>query len=323
MLAPRGPLIAALAALIASYAALVVTAVLARPLLFAVALLVASAVDVLVERRYRPVVLLLRRAQIGISHRAFAQIFLFLLLVAITDANRDMSRLELLAISIVALAIPVSRIGYLGLLTLVSRRSLPPVEVRGIELPDSLRPAQVPKLLTDDAALRLMALGLLPVLAGAVSVQTNAFWSFGLVVGFYTGTVAVASLLLVRQLVLLGRRPGSQELLDGVSAALHAHGPEVVLYFSGSANELYQADMWLQTLERMPQRCVVLVRQRHAVRNLGRTRVPIVGIPRAVDLMNFALTDARIALYVSNVGNNIHFLREPRIKHVFIGHGDS
>ncbi|MGH3657197.1 MAG: hypothetical protein ACRDUA_11100, partial [Micromonosporaceae bacterium] len=77
VLAPRGPLIAALAALIASYAALVVTAVLARPLLFAVALLVASAVDVLVERRYRPVVLLLRRAQIGISHRAFAQIFLF------------------------------------------------------------------------------------------------------------------------------------------------------------------------------------------------------------------------------------------------------
>ena len=119
VLAPRGSLIAVLAALIASYAALVVTAVIARPIAFGLALVIASVLDLVIERRFRPVVLLLRRAQIGISHRAFAQIFLLLLLVAITDANRDMSRAELLTISIVALIVPVSRIGYLGLLTLV------------------------------------------------------------------------------------------------------------------------------------------------------------------------------------------------------------
>ena len=31
----------------------------------------------------------------------------------------------------------------------------------------------------------------------------------------------------------------------------------------------------------------------------------------------------RVALYVANVGKNLHFLREPRVKHVFIGHGES
>jgi hypothetical protein len=323
VLAARGPLIAALAALVVSYAALVVTAVLASPLAFCAALVVASGLDLLVERRFRPIVALLRRAQIGISHRAFAQIFLLLLLIAITDANRDMNRAELLAISVVALVIPVSRIGYLGLLTLVRRRYLPPVEVRNVDLPAGLRPVSVPHILSHDVAIRLMGVGLLPVLAGAVSVWLGTFWPFSIVVGLYSVIVGVASLALVRQLLLLSHRPGSKELLAGVASELRSLQPEVVLYFSGSPNETYQAEMWVQTLERMPHQSMLLVRQRHAIRSLGRTRLPIVCVPRAVDLMNFALPDARIALYVANVGNNIHFLREPRVKHVFIGHGDS
>ncbi len=322
-LAPRGSQLAALLALVASYAALVVTAVLARPIAFGAALIVASALDIVVERRFRPVVHLLRRAQIGISHRAFAQIFLLLLLIAITDANRDMNRVELLAISVVALLVPVARIGYLGLLTLVRRRTLPPVEVRNVDVPPELQPFTLPMLLTNDTGVRLVALGLLPVLAGALSVQRSVFWPFGVVVLAYTLIVGAAGLVLVRQLVKLRQRPDRQEFVDGVSAALRAHAPEVILYFSGSANSIYQAEMWLQTLERMPHPSALVVRQRHAIRNLGRTRVPVVCIPSAVDLMNFALPDARVALYVSNVGQNIHLLREPRVKHVFIGHGDS
>ncbi|WP_020576484.1 hypothetical protein [Actinopolymorpha alba] len=323
LLARRRSLIAVLAGLLASYAALVVTAILARPLAFAAALLVASAIDIVVERRFRPVVALLRRAQFGISHRAFVQVFLFLLLVAITDANRAMSRFELLLITLVALTVPVCRIGYLGLLTLVRRRMLPPVEVRNLDLPAEFHTARLPKVLTDDPTPRLMALGLLPVLAGALSVWYGPFWLFGVSVAAYTLIVVGAGVFLLLQLVRLGRRPDRQRWLDGVSAALRAHHPEVVLYFSGSANSVYQAEMWLRTLEKMPHTCVVVVRGRHAIRGLGRTELPIVCIPSAVDLMNFALPDARIALYVANVGNNIHLLREPRVKHVFIGHGDS
>ncbi|HEY8454473.1 MAG TPA: hypothetical protein VIL34_02680 [Actinopolymorphaceae bacterium] len=316
-------MIVVLVGLVGSYAALVVTAMLARPLTFAFVLLVATGFDILIERQFRPVVALLRRAQIGISHRAFAQVFLLLLLIAITDANRDMSRFQLLVISMVTLTIPVARIGYLGLLTLVRRRMAPPVEVRNVQVPEHLYPGQLPQTLTDEVTIRLMVLGLLPVLAGALSVWLDAFWVFGVTVGIYTAVVGVASLLLVRQLVLLGRRLRPQQVLDEVSKALRAHAPEVVLYFSGSPNELYQVEMWLDTLEKTSHPSMVLVRQRHAIQNLRRTSLPIVCIPRSVDLMNFALPDARIALYVANVGNNIHFLREPRIKHVFIGHGDS
>ncbi|MBE1611157.1 glycerophosphotransferase [Actinopolymorpha pittospori] len=324
MLARRGSLIGVLTALTASYAALVITAILASPLAFAAFLLVASALDLLVERRFRPVVALLRRAQFGISHRAFVQIFLLLLLVAITDANREMSRPELLVISIVALGVPVFRIGYLGMLTLVRRRLLPSVEVRNVDLPEELQPVDPPRFLVQSLNPRMHALGLLPVLAGAICVWLGYFWPFGIVMVAYTVVVGAGCLLLLRQLMALGNRPNRQDLVDGVSAALREqHHPEVVLYFSGSPNSLYQAEMWLRTLEKMPHRSVVFVRQRHALRNLGRTRLPIVCIPNQVDLMNFTLADARVAMYVANVGNNIHLLREPRVKHVFIGHGDS
>ena len=39
--------------------------------------------------------------------------------------------------------------------------------------------------------------------------------------------------------------------------------------------------------------------------------------------MDFRMPTVRVAFYVANVGKNLHFLREPRIKHVFIGHGES
>ena len=39
--------------------------------------------------------------------------------------------------------------------------------------------------------------------------------------------------------------------------------------------------------------------------------------------MNMDLSMVRVALYAANVGKNIHLLRVPTMKHVFIGHGDS
>ena len=39
--------------------------------------------------------------------------------------------------------------------------------------------------------------------------------------------------------------------------------------------------------------------------------------------MNMDLSTVRVALYAANVGKNIHLLRVPTMKHVFIGHGDS
>lgn len=322
----RGPLLGITALLVASYAALTVSAVLARPYIFGTILVISAALDVVIERRFPPVVAVLRQAQFGISHRAFAQVFLLLLLVAITDANRDMGRLELLLITTLALALPVARIGYLGVLTLIRRRVTPPVETRNIDVPYEFRPMELPSIFTKSVGQRLLILSVPPILLGALGVgwEVMPFWPFSVAAGTYVLVVGLAGMYLLHTLSSLKKRlAGRQQMLDAVSQAVRQIAPEVILYFSGSPTSHYQVEMWYSTLQRMPRRSLIVVRGRHAIQGLARTDLPIVCIPSAVDLMNFSLPAARISLYVTNVGNNIHFMREPRVKHVFIGHGDS
>ncbi|HEY6737257.1 MAG TPA: CDP-glycerol glycerophosphotransferase family protein [Actinopolymorphaceae bacterium] len=322
-LARRGGSIAVIALLLATYVALGVSAVLAQPIGFVVALCCAAVIDLLVERRFAPVVALFRRAQFGITHRAVVQVFLMLLLIAITDANRDMSRADLLLVTAAALTVPAARVVYMGLLTLVRRRSLLPVETRNLDLPDEFKPVKLPRVLDAHASQLLLLLSVPVIATGAVAVWRDAFWIFGTAIACYLALVAAASGVLLHKLRLLGARPERERVIERVSEKLGEYRPEVLLYFSGSPSWLYQVEMWIPTLERMRRRTAILVRGRHAVRNLAKTNLPVVCIPSSVDLMNFPLPDARIALYVVNVGNNIHFLREPRVKHVFIGHGDS
>jgi hypothetical protein len=96
-----------------------------------------------------------------------------------------------------------------------------------------------------------------------------------------------------------------------------------VTYFSGSPTSVYQLNMWLPVLEQMSAPSLILLRERRNLPLVADTTLPIVCIPRAVDVMDFRMPSVRVAFYVANVGKNLHFLREPRIKHVFIGHGES
>jgi hypothetical protein len=97
----------------------------------------------------------------------------------------------------------------------------------------------------------------------------------------------------------------------------------VVLYFSGSIDSAYQANMWLSTLAQLTRPAMIIMRERGLVPLLGRTSLPVVCIDDLVDLMNFSLPSVRVALFPANTAKNLHMLRVPGIGHVFIGHGDS
>ena len=56
---------------------------------------------------------------------------------------------------------------------------------------------------------------------------------------------------------------------------------------------------------------------------LAPTELPVACMPDSVTVMSAKLTSARVAFYVAHNGKNIHLLREPGLRHVFIGHGDS
>ena len=319
----RGSLIAMAGLLLVAYVGLGVSAVLAQPIVFVILLIGCVAIDLRVEREYPAIVALLRHAQFAITHRAVVQVFLMLLLVAITDANRSMDRVELVFVTAIALLVPGGRIVYMGLLTIFRRRALQPVEVRNLPLPPEYQAAELPRLLSHNVSRKMMVLSVPPIAMGALAVLFDTFWLFFLVSVLFVLVVAAASLVVVRELTRLSHRPDVPDVLDYVSRQLDEYAPEVVLYFSGDSKAVYQVDMWLRTLEKMRRRTAVIARGRHVTSGLAKTSLPLVVIPNQTHLMEFPLPHTWIAMYVANVGNNLHFLREPRVKHVFIGHGDS
>ncbi|TDC64644.1 hypothetical protein E1258_07695 [Micromonospora sp. KC207] len=161
-----------------------------------------------------------------------------------------------------------------------------------------LVPAAVLTVLWDDAA---------PMLAGGAAAVLAAAAAGGI--------VALAW--------LRGRGTGKSPVLPAVQRWLDSYRPEVALYFAGPAKDVYQANMWLAPTEALQRRAVVLTRSREAFNELADTRLPVICVPAGVDFMNLEFGSVRAALYAANVGANIHMLREPGMKHVFVGHGDS
>lgn len=80
--------------------------------------------------------------------------------------------------------------------------------------------------------------------------------------------------------------------------------------------------MWLEAMEQV-ERPLIVLRERGIASQLAPTSVPVICVPGGTNLMNLDLSTVRVALYAANVGKNIHLLRVPTMKHVFIGHGDS
>ncbi|TDD73213.1 hypothetical protein E1293_32055 [Actinomadura darangshiensis] len=171
------------------------------------------------------------------------------------------------------------------------------------------------------------------VLDGHADVLTVALGTAGLLAGvpelLVAGLVASAAIAVATgtgQLLRLRRlralRHAGRVGRD-VQRRVTKYKPEVVLYFTGPATTVYQANMWLDTLERLERKAMVLVRTAEVVGALAPTRLPVLCISKAEDMMNFDLSTVKVALYPGNTGKNLHLLREEHIKHVFVGHGDS
>jgi len=99
--------------------------------------------------------------------------------------------------------------------------------------------------------------------------------------------------------------------------------PEVVLHLSGSKTSAYQVNVWLPTLERLRQRTLIVLRDDELFHALDATSLPVICAASGSDLMSLDLSHVRVALFPTNIGNNIHILRLPTLMSAFIGHGDS
>ncbi|MFI9624697.1 hypothetical protein [Streptomyces sp. NPDC052042] len=210
-----------------------------------------------------------------------------------------------------------------AMVTLIRLRRKLPVVTRNIDL-GSVRIADAPpQFLMHRPAEKMLHLDVFSVVGVLAAVETGkdvvAYIGLGLTLVLAAGYL-VALLPYARPSRLV---PPDARVLKAVDHWLAEYRPTTVLYFSGSKDSAYQANMWLETMAQLDGRPMILLRERNIVPQLATTSVPVLCVPGGVHLMNLDLSSVRVALYAANVGKNIHLLRVPTMKHVFIGHGDS
>lgn len=278
------------------------------------------AMDALLLHRFPHLAKLVQQIRLGITPRTLLRQLMALGLL-ITTPNVTSTGIGLVLLVFLAL-FGLQLVCGVAARLLRTRRKLP-VVTRNIDLASLRIPDSPPMPLVREPMTRLLPLDIFLVVGAVAHVATGRLW-------LVTGGAAVSLVVTVLALVLVGwhlRRalaiPGQEKVMQFTQSWLDAYRPEVVLYFSGSADSAYQVNMWLDVLDRLDRRVVVVLRERTIAAQLAPTRLPVLCVPAATDLMALDFGPARVALYPANTGKNIHMLRNPMMRHVFIGHGDS
>ncbi|WP_431963911.1 hypothetical protein [Actinacidiphila sp. bgisy160] len=303
-----------------SYPVMVVGALLPHLWVFAGAAAVSYASDWLLRRRGAPVLSRLTKAGAGLPVRFLARELIVVLLLARVEATDST---VFYAVVLCFLVLYALQIPHTALLALIGNRRKLPFEVRNIDLPGLRVPPGPPSWLSRRAVEKLLHLDLFAVVGLVVTsaADERVYALVGAAVTLVAGLLGV--LLLVPYLRRRHLAPAREKALAALDRWLRVYRPTTVLYFSGSTESAYQVNMWLDTMEQLGGRPMVLLREHHILPKLAPSTVPVVSIPSGVHLMNMDLSHVRVALYPANVGKNIHLLRVPTMKHVFIGHGDS
>jgi len=313
--------LAAAALMMLGFPVLMLAALLPSVGAFAAAAAVTYLADHFLHRRGSYLINRLGKVRAGLSIRFLIRQLLLVLLMARLSLSSDV-------VFYAAIGCFLAFYGFQAphgaLVTLIRNRRRMPIATRNVDLVSRIRiPDAPPRLLLDRAAEKMLHLDLAAVVGLLVTAATDR------VVYGLTGVAVtlVLAFLYVTALVpyIRGRRipPKADAVLKAVSGWLREYRPETVLYFSGSKDSAYQVNMWLDTMERLETRPLIILRERVILENLQPTTVPVICVPGGVHLMNLDLSTVRVTLYAANVGKNIHMLRVPTMKHVFIGHGDS
>ncbi|MCK2221222.1 CDP-glycerol glycerophosphotransferase family protein [Actinomadura sp. ATCC 31491] len=306
-----------LAALLGCYPALLVAALWPAPLVFGAVALASYAAEYAAPRLARRAAELPGRVHLGVTLRFAARETAALLLVARTAGAGSA---WFVALAVAMFGVHGVRAAHTGL-ALRLRQTLAhmPITTRNLDVSALRIPRMPPGWLRDPRSMRFLYLDALPVLA-AVQGAVAACW--GAAVALAAGLAGAFALVpYVRRARPLTDRA---RVIEVVGEQVAAHRPEVILYFSGATAAAYQARMWLPVLERLNRRAIVVLRERGMAQHLEPSSLPMVCIPSAADLMSFrALFSAKLCLYVSNVGRNVHMLRIPTLRSAFLNHGDS
>lgn len=111
---------------------------------------------------------------------------------------------------------------------------------------------------------------------------------------------------------------------NNLYAAVEAYDPKFVLYYGVPAGSAYQVGMWIEFLERIDERFIVVLRRTSAFREIAQlTDAPVVVRTNIWQLDDVILPTMTAAFYVNNSAPNVHLVRYPHMTHVQLLHGDS
>ncbi|MDV9175108.1 hypothetical protein R6V09_33970 [Streptomyces sp. W16] len=306
----------------AGFAALPVFALLPSLWGFAVASAVSYIVDEALHVRAPQFVRRLAALQLDRTLR-FA--FRTLMLLALADRTGAPDRVLVAGLAVFGAHFALVML-YSAVHHAISRRRVLPVAVRNLDMSGSGIEKPPPAYLYRRFLRKLLHLDLLAhaglLVALAAGTWYPAFIGYALTAG--SAAAAVSALLMAFRRAR--RMPGKDEVIAEVNRQLAGYRPEVALYFSFAAvsrDFMYQVNMWIETLEQLDRRPLIILREQASFRYLSRTWIPVLCVPKADDLAELELPDVRVVLYPGNAGKNVHMLRVAEAKHVFIGHGDS
>lgn len=310
-------LAAGLAALAAAYVALLVCAAVPSSWGFLVAAVAVVAVEFVVAPSVGFAGWALRFTELGVVARGALRAIVFVLFAA-----RTLPAEATVFVAVAAVLAASLRVLHVALDKLIAYERKPPVAARGLAL-------DLPPVPPAPHAWwqRVDLFACLADLVGAATLACAALAARQAIAegGFAALVVisAAAPTVLGWHAVRLRRLALRRRVTDAVWAAVDRLRPEVVAYLGNEAEWRYQLEMWLPILEAMPQRVLLLVRDHDVLRRLAPTSLPVASVPGADALMAAELPGLRAVLYVGNNPNNLHLLRRPGLRNVFIGHGDS
>ncbi|MFG2457964.1 hypothetical protein ACGFWE_12965 [Streptomyces sp. NPDC048523] len=313
--------LAAAVLMMAGFPAIMVAALIPSVPAFAAATAVTYLADHYLHRQGSYLINRLSKVRAGLSIRFLIRQLLLILLLARLDLSNNLIFYGATAcfIAFYGLQAPHG-----ALVTLIRNRRRLPVATRNVDLASRLRIPDAPPLgLLNRSAEKMLHLDLAAVVGILVAAAMDSALPGFIGIGV---TIVLGSLyVLALTPYVRGKKvpPNADKVLARVDEWLRDYKPETVLYFSGSKDSVYQVNMWLETMEQLDSRPLIILRERVILQNLAPTTVPVICVPGGVHLMNMDLSTVRVALYAANVGKNIHLLRVPTMKHVFIGHGDS
>ncbi|MDH6584621.1 hypothetical protein M2161_003727 [Streptomyces sp. SAI-133] len=313
--------LAAAVLMLAGFPAIMVAALAPSVPAFAAATAVTYLADHYLHRQGSYLINRLSKVRAGLSIRFLIRQLLLILLLARLDLSNNLIFYGATAcfIAFYGLQAPHG-----ALVTLIRNRRRLPVATRNVDLASRIRiPDAPPMVLLNRSAEKMLHLDLAAVVGVLVAAGMDSTLPGFIGIGV---TIVLGSLYVLALMPYVSKGkipPNADEVLAKVDDWLRDYKPETVLYFSGSKDSAYQVNMWLETMEQLESRPLIILRERVILQNLAPTTVPVICVPGGVHLMNMDLSSVRVALYAANVGKNIHLLRVPTMKHVFIGHGDS